>query len=126
MIDNVNDFIKIHPNAIIINYDYSNGVVYRAKTNTLEAFRKIKGEYIKFPMLQHFQKGRKVQTELYIIHKKKLYFLERINPEDSCSNYRKALKLNNISDSFYNDKVFKEKPRVPRCSQDEIILEIVK
>ena len=51
MINNMNEFIKEHPHAVIVNYDIADkfecGKTYRTSTNKTEEFRKDKkGKYV--------------------------------------------------------------------------------
>ena len=73
MINNMNEFIKEHPHAVIVNYDIADkfecGKTYRTSTNKTEEFRKDKkGKYLEYPYIQPYLSLSDLSSyELFII-----------------------------------------------------------
>ena len=109
MIETISDFIKEHPRAVIVNYDIAKkldyGVTYRTSTGSLEKFRKVNEEYIKFPYIQPYLKLTNSNYELFIIYQKKMYKLALSN---DTTNYKIDKEVLNVSKGIYNDRVFND------------------
>lgn len=117
MINTIEEFVKEHPNADIVNYDIAEiikeecGMVYRTSTEETELFRKDKGKYIKYPYIQPYTElGDNSRIELFIIKNHKMYELER----GEGKTFKIKREVENINPDIYKDFVFINRQRNQR------------
>ena len=115
MINNMDEFCKLHSKAIIVNYDFADvieyGLVYRTRKHftdkrSMEKIAKENGKYITYPYIQQFQKGEDSDLEMFIIYGHKTYRIERIDKFNPSSNYKIVEEMVNVNPDFYNDIIF--------------------
>ena len=109
MINNMNEFIKEHPHAVIVNYDIADkfecGKTYRTSTNKTEEFRKDKkGKYLEYPYIQPY------------LSLKKIYQLEWWNS----NSYKIKKEITNINFDIWYDDVFYAKGKNPTIVNEDI------
>lgn len=122
MINTIEEFSKEHPKAVIVNYNiaekFDYGLTYRTSCFSLEKFRKNKGKYIKYPLIQPYLKlSKNSNYELFILLNNKAYELESYN-----NNYRIKRELTNINPNLFMDEVFFKKAHEPKIMDEEILL----
>lgn len=122
MINNMNEFIKEHPHAVIVNYDIDDkfecGKTYRTSTNKTEEFRKDKkGKYLEYPYIQPYLSLSDLSSyELFIIRNKKIYQLELWNS----NSYKIKKEITNINFDIWYDDVFYAKGKNPTIVNEDI------
>ncbi len=129
MINTIEEFIKEHPKADIVNYDTQEslgyGLTFRASTGSVEYFRKDRlGKEIKYPYIQpYLNLSSNSNFELFIIRNSKVYQLERSNKENT---YRIKKELANVSPLIGKDIVFDEfkRRKEPRIQGEQPIYTI--
>lgn len=133
MINNMDEFSKLHDKAIIVNYDFGDimeyGLVYRTSKHftderSMEKFAKVNNKYITYPYIQQFQKGEDSNLEMFIIHGHKTYRIERIDKFNPTSNYKIVEEMMEITSDFYNDSIFMDmymKARDPRRINEPLL-----
>lgn len=125
MINNMEDFINMHPKAVLVNYDialkFDFGMAFRTKTKTVEKFRKDNHhKYIEYPYIQPYLKLSELsEYELFIIHNKKVYELAKGNKEN---NFKITKELTNINYDISDDDVFYNPPKEPRIINEPICI----
>ena len=129
MINSIEDFKKMHPRAVIVNYDIAEqfdcGMTYRTSTGNVELFRKnSNGKYITYPSIQpYLTLSSESDYELFIIHNSKMYQLELGSKKNSYKIKSELVNINssiNKDDVFYTKKIWKK----PRNNDDEPIYTI--
>ena len=118
-INNINDFEKKYPKAIIVNYD--KGITYRCSTGHPERI----ADTVEYPYIQPYQTGIKPTSDLFIIKDCNLYKLNRVIANDPKSSYIKTEIKEDVSDQFYNDEVFDAIGNPPVNAHPQTLLEII-
>lgn len=121
MINNMDEFIKEHNKAVIVNYDivdkFDCGKTFRTSTKTTEEFRKHKGKYIDYPYIQpYLTLSDSSLYELFIIKNKKVFQLEL----GSNNSYKISRELNNINFDIWDDDVFYKKGKIPKIVNEDL------
>ena len=121
MINNMDEFIKEHNKAVIVNYDivdkFDCGKIFRTSNGTVEDFRKYRGKYIKYPYIQPYLTLIDSSSyELFIIRNKKVFQLEL----GSNNSYKISRELNNINFKIWDDDVFYKKGKIPKIVNEEL------
>lgn len=133
MINTMEDFKRVYPKAVIVNYDTVElfdcacGMTYRTDGGSVELFRKDKlGKRITYPSIQpYLVLSDNSDYELFIIYNSKMYQLEQGSKENS---YKIKKELTNVSPLISKDDVFYDtkRRREPRNNIDEPIYTIEK
>ena len=118
-INNIDDFKKKYPKAIIVNYD--KGITYRCTTGNPERI----ADTVEYPYIQPYQTGIKPTSDLFIIKDYNLYKLNRVIANDPKSSYIKTEIKEDVSDQFYNDEVFNAIAKTPVNVGSQTLLEII-
>ena len=122
MINSMDEFIKEHGRAVIVNYDiaekFGYGKTYRVSKEIVEKFRKdYKGNYIKYPFIQPYLKLNDFSSyELFIIHNNKIYQLEKGNDK----SYKIFKELDNIAFDISLDDVFYRVAKDPVIVKEDL------
>lgn len=117
-IKTIEDFIRLYPNGIIVNYDTRG--TFRCSTNHLESI----GNTVDYPYIQRYQTGVNTRTQLFIIKDNTLYKLKRVEGSNPNSKYTVDDFNYSVSEEFYQDKKFSENKRNPVNVFTEELLEI--
>ena len=112
MINTIEEFVKDHPNAVIVNYDIAEtndegyGLTYRKSRDHTEIFRTDRlGKYLKYPYIQQYTElTDKSYVELFIIHNRKMYELELLDADNHL--FRIKREITNINPKLYMDDKF--------------------
>ena len=97
-IKTIEDFNRLYPKGIIVNYDIRG--TYRESTGTVERI----ADTVDYPYVQRYQKGEKLKTDLFMVRNNTLQMLKRIEPNNPNSNYYIEDIKETVSSEFYNDK----------------------
>lgn len=118
-IKSLDDFKKLYPNGIIVNYDLRE--TYRSSKETLETI----AEVVDYPYIQRYQTGVNTRTQLFIIKDNTLYKLKRVEEENPDSKYMIDKFDLTVSEDFYKDKKFFDTKLKPVNVFPEELLEII-
>ena len=118
-IKSLEDFSKLYPNGIIVNYDLRG--TYRSSTKTVEAI----ADTVDYPYIQRYQTGINPRTRLFIIKDNTLQKLKRVEQENPNSNYYIEDISESVSEDFYKDNKFLTITNSPVNVFTEELLEIV-
>ena len=123
MINTIEEFSKLHPLADIVNYDiaekFGYGMTYRTKTKTTEKFRMHNNRYLEYPFIQPYLEAKDIEGyEFFIIKDGKMYQI--MKDEEHENSYKKIKEIEGVSPEIYNDDVFYQKRKEPKCVHEEI------
>ena len=118
-IKSLDDFDRLYPNGIIVNYDLRG--TYRSSTKTVEAI----ADTVDYPYIQRYQAGINPRTQLFIIKDNTLQKLKRIEPENPNSKYYVEDIDESVSEDFYKDNKFLTITNNPVNVFTEELLEIM-
>ena len=118
-IKTIEDFNRLYPKGIIVNYDIRG--TYRESTGTVEKFADI----VDYPYVQRYQKGKKTKTDLFMIRNNTLQRLKRIEPNNPNSNYYIEDIKETVLNDFYNDKKLITITNKPVNVKSEELYEII-
>lgn len=118
-IKSLEDFDRLYPSGIIVNYDLRG--TYRSSTKTIEGI----ADTVDYPYIQRYQTGVNPRTQLFIIKDNTLQRLKRVEPENPDSNYYIEDISETVSEDFYKDNKFLTITNSPVNVFAEELLEIV-
>ena len=118
-IKSLDDFDRLYPNGIIVNYDLRG--TYRSSTKTIEAI----ADTVHYPYIQRYQTGINPRTQLFMIKNNTLLRLKRIESDNPNSNYYIEEIEESVSEDFYKDSKSLTITKKPVNVFTEELLEIV-
>lgn len=118
-IKSLEDFRRLYPKGIIVNYDLRE--TYRSSKETLETI----ADVVDYPYVQRYQTGINTKTQLFIIKDNTLYKLKRVEENNPDSKYMLDSFDLTVSEDFYKDKNFYNIKNNPVKVFPEKLLEII-